>query len=164
MTDFLSQVAQDLERQERHARKPGGRPVSSGAGSRSRKLACGSCGFIARTTLGALERSGYPTCGCGERLELADFADRVKVGDADALAAADAQAGAELERIDRAAVRRAEREANHGFRARAVNCAVCGRFKRRPADTCSHCGDVPTQHGSDAGDVASFNRGYGYAR
>ena len=50
--------------------KRAGRPRSSGAGCRLRKLSCADCGFIARATLGALERCGTPRCACGRELEL----------------------------------------------------------------------------------------------
>lgn len=47
--------------------------------TRLRKIHCEACGFIARTTRGALIRSGLPSCGCGERMTLADLRDRAAV-------------------------------------------------------------------------------------
>lgn len=71
-------------------RARGGRKRTNGAGDRSRKLECPDCGFIARCSAGALNRAGFPLCGCGARLELANLRDRVQL-DYDALAAEIAQ-------------------------------------------------------------------------
>src|SRR2546421_11131091 len=53
-----------------------GRPAKDHAG-RQRKLYCAECGFIAYSTREALRRCGFPSCGCGELLRLANLRDRV---------------------------------------------------------------------------------------
>jgi hypothetical protein len=57
---------------------PGGRPAKGHVGYQ-RKIHCEACGFIAYVTRAALLRSGFPTCGCGEPLALANLRDRAAV-------------------------------------------------------------------------------------
>jgi hypothetical protein len=136
--------------------------------SRLRKLECPGCGFIARASAGALARSGAPSCGCGDRMEIATLRDRVAVGDPDALAELErcelASAGAQLER----AAKREQRENGTGYATRATPCSVCGRFKSRPADVCGHCGDAPARYGATPAETRAMarehNRGAGYDR
>jgi hypothetical protein len=58
-------------------RKPG-RPAKGHSG-RQRKARCPSCGFIAYASVSAYVRAGMPTCGCGERMELANLRDVVAI-------------------------------------------------------------------------------------
>src|SRR5580704_903811 len=88
-TDWLGDV--------KPAKNIGGRPAKGHTG-RQRKIHCERCQVILYGSRAALERSGLPFCGCGERMVLANFRDRVAAGDADALAVVDAEAGAEFER------------------------------------------------------------------
>lgn len=82
-------------------RGKGGRKRTNGAGDRSRKLECPDCGFIARCSAGALNAAGFPSCGCGARLELANLRDRAQL-DWETLSAEIAQlAPAEQNRIYR---------------------------------------------------------------
>lgn len=60
-------------------RSRGGRKRTNGAGDRSRLIECPECGFKARTSATALREAGFPTCGCGTRLELANMRDRAAV-------------------------------------------------------------------------------------
>lgn len=57
---------------------PGGRPAKGHVG-RQRKIHCEACGFIAYASRGALQRSGFPLCGCGEVMQLANLRDRAAV-------------------------------------------------------------------------------------
>lgn len=77
------------------------------------------------------------------------------------------------EEYNRIEGRRVEREDDRslGFETRPFPCFSCGRFKRRPADICPHCGDDPVTGmdyvaGSmtirDAKATREFNRAYGY--
>lgn len=59
-------------------RRPGGRPAKGHTG-RQRKVHCERCGFIAYASRGALQRSGFPCCGCGEAMTLANLRDRAAV-------------------------------------------------------------------------------------
>jgi hypothetical protein len=95
-SDWLGDVAAAPVTRGRPAARPG-HPKT-----RSRKLECHGCGFIARASRGALVRAGMPSCGCGERMALADLRDRAAV-DWDALAA-------ELESYGRGAYDAAMRE------------------------------------------------------
>lgn len=81
-TDWLGE-APSAPSQAGHTK--GGRKRTNGAGDRSRKLECPECGFIARCSAGALAHAGYPTCGCGARLETPNLRDRALL-DWDALA------------------------------------------------------------------------------
>jgi hypothetical protein len=56
----------------------GGRPAKGHTG-RQRKIHCERCGFIAYASRGALERSGYPRCACGDAMVLANLRDRAAV-------------------------------------------------------------------------------------
>jgi hypothetical protein len=56
----------------------GGRPAKGHVG-RQRKVHCERCGFIAYASRGALQRSGFPVCGCGEPMTLANLRDRAAV-------------------------------------------------------------------------------------
>lgn len=58
--------------------KSGGRPAKGHVG-RQRKVHCERCGFIAYASRGALQRSGLPSCGCGEPMTLANLRDRAAV-------------------------------------------------------------------------------------
>lgn len=63
----------DPLRRDEPAEKPVLIPVDVPAkqrGSRMRKLACPSCGYLVRTTQKWIE-VGYPTCPCGEEMRLA---------------------------------------------------------------------------------------------
>jgi len=148
----------DARELETRKRLSGGRPLTSGAGYRANRgrLECTSCGFIARASLGALERSGVPSCGCGAG---------PLVLSSELAAAADETRGAlELERVSVAAARGAAREGSSGYRSGSCNCASCGAFKRRPADKCTLCGDEPAQYGPDPDAIArELNRSVGYA-
>jgi hypothetical protein len=156
--DFLDDMAHAEQREqlaEQTRKRAHGRPVSTGAGCRQLKLVCSAgCGFIARATRGALERSGMPVCGCGAELEL----------ESEQLASADGARGElELERISVAAARREQREQSSGYRTGACNCASCGRFKARPADVCEYCGDDPAPYGRDrAREQREYDQGRGY--
>ncbi len=44
-----------------------------------RKVHCPLCGVIVYASAGALKRSGMPTCGCGEPLQLANMRDRAVI-------------------------------------------------------------------------------------
>lgn len=83
---------------------PVGRPAKSYSG-RMRKVHCVGCGCIVYASRGALQRSGLPACGCGERMQLANLRDRAAV-EWDALAA-------ELESYGRDAYDAAMRELGH---------------------------------------------------
>ena len=56
----------------------GGRPAKGHTG-RQRKVLCEACGFIAYASRGALQRSGFPVCGCGRPMALANLRDRAAV-------------------------------------------------------------------------------------
>lgn len=72
-SDWLGDV------EETAPRRRGGRLRVNGAGDRSRKLECPECGFICRTSAGALERAGFPSCGCGTVLEAPNLRDRMRL-------------------------------------------------------------------------------------
>jgi hypothetical protein len=57
---------------------PVGRPRSTQTG-RMRKVHCIGCGCIVYASRGALQRSGLPVCGCGERMALANLRDRAAI-------------------------------------------------------------------------------------
>jgi hypothetical protein len=66
-----------------------------------------------------------------------------------------------IEEFERLEYGRARREfLSRELRSRQINCFVCGRFKKRPADICDYCGDDPVTVG---GDAHSFNRNFGYS-
>jgi hypothetical protein len=134
---------------------------------RMRKLHC-DCGTIAYMSAGAIRAHGAPLCAqCRQPLALAYGADAVAAGREQALRYAverqerrDEQELAEHGlKVEREA-KRAERADLSGFKTRAANCQVCGRFKSKPADECDYCGDIPTTVGEDA---RRYNRAYGYA-
>lgn len=81
--DFLDMIENDVAAAP--ARKCGRKP--KGYTGRLRKIECPApgCGFIAQVSRGALVRCGFPTCGCGERMQLAHMRDRAVV-EYDALA------------------------------------------------------------------------------
>ena len=60
------------------SRNPGGRPVKNRSG-KLRKVHCELCGVILYASASALQRSGLPTCGCGEPMVLANLRDRAIV-------------------------------------------------------------------------------------
>ena len=157
---------------------PGGRPAKSHAG-RMRKVECSPCGVILYGSTKALTTSGLPVCGCGQEMVLPNLRDRAAVErdtlEAELMAAGrqafnDAARELGWERwTDNpdAEARRAQQEQEHGFTTRACNCAVCGRFKPRPADRCEYCGDEPAVYGGTDGERREaeriHNRGQGYA-
>jgi hypothetical protein len=63
----------------------------------------------------------------------------------------------------------AERERHERYNTRSVNCSVCGRFKRKPADICDYCGNTPVGGVnyagglSDGGDFQDRQRAYNLA-
>lgn len=132
-------------------RKPG-RPAKARTG-RMRKVSCPCCGFICYSSAGAMQRCGLPICACGSPLVIAHERD-LAVVDPEAHEAA--QVSGHREREARRALRD-ERESRHGF-ASHVNCGVCGRFKREPAEPCEYCGDEPMPVGEDP---HAFNRAHG---
>lgn len=56
----------------------GGRPAKGHTG-RQRKVHCVACGVILYGSRTALQRSGLPVCGCGEKMTLANLRDRALV-------------------------------------------------------------------------------------
>lgn len=69
-----------------------------------------------------------------------------------------------LERQDAArfmrAVDRDRARSERGLVRGSFPCESCGKFRRRPADECQHCGSTPLTH---HGNAANLNRAYGYA-
>jgi hypothetical protein len=60
------------------ATTPAGRP-NKGHTGRMRKVHCEACGVILYGSRAALQRSGLPSCGCGEPMTLANLRDRAVV-------------------------------------------------------------------------------------
>lgn len=60
------------------ARVAGGRPAKGHVG-RQRKIHCERCQVILYGSRAALQRSGMPVCGCGERMVIANYRDRAKI-------------------------------------------------------------------------------------
>jgi hypothetical protein len=72
-SDWLGDVVD-----KRSGPQPGGRPAK-GHNGKQRKLHCERCGFICYATRRAVERFGYPSCACGERMVLANLRDRALI-------------------------------------------------------------------------------------
>lgn len=143
----------DLVAKEAAERKRGGRPAKGHVGYQ-RKIHCQACGFIAYATRGALQRSGFPRCGCGQPLTLANLRDRAAV-EWDALKA-------ELLAIGRDAYERACRELGYtDLIGKKGGPSRSGRQSRCEFGTCTRwtSGVYCDEHKAHRPEVASAHRG-----
>jgi hypothetical protein len=96
---------------------------------RNRKMECGTCGFIARASRGAVAKHGVPA-HCGLPMRFADVEDQAVALPDQVYDHPDAQD--EMRRWERAARRDARKLVHNGIR-----CGGCGAFIRSVQ---AHCG------------------------